>query len=201
MKSGGLRLIQTAKIGYLMISGVLCVIGIYLLVSSEETVRVLVNWVGFICVLSGGIRILGYFSKDLFRLAFQYDFEFGLFLSITGILMLMFSVRTIQIATILLGLAVLMDGILRIRVSLEAKRFGIRQWWGVLILAVAACAAGTVLIFGNLSAWSLFGTIVGMACLMDGLLNIAVALSAVKIVRHQIPDGAREPSEKKRQAY
>ena len=43
---------------------------------------------GIILILFGIVRLIGFFSKDLYRLAFQYDLAFGILMVTLGIIML-----------------------------------------------------------------------------------------------------------------
>ena len=42
---------------------------------------------------------------------------------------------------VVLGVAVLADGLLKIQIALDSKRFGISKWWLILAVAFIACIA------------------------------------------------------------
>ena len=65
------------KTGYIVVSVLFCVLGAVLLVMSERCVPWIGRALGIGMVVCGAIKLGGYFSKDLFRLAFQYDLAFG----------------------------------------------------------------------------------------------------------------------------
>lgn len=44
------------------------------------------------------------------------------------------------------GIPVLADGLFKIQVAVDAKRFGIGQWWLVLLLAVLTGVIGLLLV-------------------------------------------------------
>ena len=62
--------IKAAKIGYIMISILLCVLGIVVIAMADFSVMLLCRLGGGIMVLFGLVKIVGYCSKDLYRLAF-----------------------------------------------------------------------------------------------------------------------------------
>jgi len=64
---------RTAKIGYIAVSALLCILGIMLIVIPSFSINLLGNICGILMLLFGAVKLTGYFSKDLYRLAFQYD--------------------------------------------------------------------------------------------------------------------------------
>lgn len=62
-----------AKIGYIVLSVVFCIVGVLFVAWSDIGTQVLSRALGIAMIVFGGIKIVGYFSKDLFRLAFQFD--------------------------------------------------------------------------------------------------------------------------------
>ena len=80
--------IKAAKIGYIMISILLCVLGIVLIAVPDFSVTLLCRLGGGIMVLFGLVKIVGYCSKDLYRLAFQFDLAFGILLVALGVILI-----------------------------------------------------------------------------------------------------------------
>lgn len=89
---------------------------------------------------------------------------------------------------ILLGIPVLADGLFKIQIALDSRRFGIRSWPLILLAAVLTGAAGAVMIFLPDAGTRLLTMLLGLSLLLDGALNLCVAICTVKIVPHQKPD-------------
>ena len=87
-----------------------------------------------------------------------------------------------------LGIAVLTDGLYKVQIAVDAKRFGIPTWWLTLALAVAAGLIGLALVFRPWDSARLLTILLGTALLAEGILNLCVAVCTVKIVNHQQPD-------------
>lgn len=136
----------------------------------------------------GCIKLIGYFSGDLFRLAFQYDLEFGILLIILGLIVLVKSENVMNFVSIALGIAILADGLFKVQISMDSKRFGIRTWWLVLAFAVLTVFAGLLLVFRPVESTRILTILLGISLLAEGILNLCVVVSTVKIVRHQRPD-------------
>ena len=82
----------------------------------------------------------------------------------------------------------LADGLFKIQISIDAKRFGIGSWWVVLSLALLTCIIGALLVLRPADGAELLTMLVGLALFLDGVLNLSVAVCTVKIIRHQRPD-------------
>lgn len=76
----------------------------------------------------GMIKIVGYFSEDLFCLAFRYDLAFGLLLLAVGIIILVRNTEDTAYLPIGIGWLSMLDSFLKIQMSEEAKKFGLEQW-------------------------------------------------------------------------
>ena len=179
---------RAAKIGYIIMSVLFCVIGLVLILVPETVFTWLGRLLGIFVIVFGGIKLVGYFSRDLFRLAFQYDLAFGILLVVLGILTLSHPNDTMGFLAVILGIPVLADGLFKIQIALDSRRFGIRRWWLILILAVLTCAVGIILVFRPAVGILVMTMLMGVSLLLDGILNLCVALFTVKIVANQKPD-------------
>lgn len=180
--------IKTAKIGYIIISSLTMVLGIFFMLFPAFAMNFIGIALGIALIVFGAIRIIGYFSKDLFRLAFQYDLAFGILLIILGaIIMLKFN-YLFNLISILLGVYTLTDGLFKIQIAVDSKKFGIKQWWLTLTMALLTVIIGFVLLFCPATGAKTITVLIGAALLLEGILNLSVVITSVKIVRNQKPD-------------
>lgn len=177
-----------AKTGYIVMSLVFCAAGGALIARPEMSASLIGRVLGAAMILFGAVKLVGYCSRDLYRLAFQYDLGFGLLLIALGALVLARPAQVLDFLFTALGVAVLTDGLYKVQIALDARRFGISAWWLTLILAAATVAVGLVLVFRPWDSVRLLTILLGAALLAEGILNLCVAVSTVKIVRHQRPD-------------
>lgn len=177
-----------AKTGYIVMSLVFCAAGGALIARPGLSAGVIGRLLGGAMILFGAVKLVGYCSRDLYRLAFQYDLGFGLLLIALGALVLARPAQVLDFLFTALGVAVLTDGLYKVQIAVDARRFGISTWWLTLILAVAAGAVGLALVFRPWDSVRLLTILLGAALLAEGVLNLCVAVSTVKIVRHQRPD-------------
>ena len=177
-----------AKVGYIVMSLVFCAAGAACIVNPSLSAAVIGRVLGVSMILFGAVKLVGYCSRDLYRLAFQYDLGFGLLLIALGALVLIRPAGVLDFLFTALGIAVLTDGLYKVQIAVDAKRFGIPTWWLTLALAVAAGLIGLALVFRPWDSARLLTILLGAALLAEGILNLCVAVCTVKIVNHQQPD-------------
>ena len=154
----------------------------------ELSVTVVGTVLGIAMIVFGIVKLAAYFSKDLFRLAFQYDLAFGILLIALGVLVLLQPDCAMSFFCIVLGICVLTDGLFKIQIAIDAKRFGITKWWIVMVMAILTVAMGIVLVLRPGESAAVIMLLAGIGIFVEGLLNICVSLCTVKIVKNQYPD-------------
>ena len=179
---------RTAKTGYIVLSLVLFLMGLFLLIFPKTVGTVFANVLGIAMILFGVIKVIGYFSKDLFRLAFQYDLAFGVLIILVGIATIQRPVELLEFLCMVIGVLILADGLFKIQMSMDAKVFGIHKWWLILSLAVIAGVFGALLLFNPTEGSLVIMRLIGVALMAEGIMNLATVLTAVKIIKHQKKD-------------
>ena len=142
----------------------------------------------------GVIKLVGYFSKDLYRLAFQYDLQFGILVLVLGLIVTVKPNNALNFLCIALGISILADGLFKMQIALDSKKFGISTWWLIMLLAVGAGMVGLIMVFRPTESLRVMTILLGLSLLTEGLLNLIVALLTVKIIKNQIPDVIDEDS-------
>lgn len=179
---------RVAKTGYIAVSILLAVLGIVLIAWPTFSVNALGVICGILLILFGGVKLVGYFSKDLYRLAFQYDMPFGILLIILGIIMLIHPGNLASFICVVFGLSVLISSLFNIQTALDAKKFGINQWWLIFALSVIAAVWGLILVFRPSEAADAMAVLLGITLLFESAVNICTVVTSVKIVKNQHPD-------------
>lgn len=180
---------RVAKTGYIVMSIALCVLGIVMLCHPGFSIQAIGVVMGVCLVVFGVIKVIGYLSRDLYRLAFQYDLAFGLLSLSLGVIVLIRPNSLMNLICLALGIIILADGLFKVQIAVDARAFGIRLWWLIFVLAVLTGALGLVLVFRPTESAPMLVTLLGVALLSEGILNLSTVLSSVKIVPNQHPDG------------
>ena len=179
---------RTAKAGYIAMSVMLMAAGAVLIAAPDTLASAMCSVLGIASAVFGGVKIASYFSKDLFRLAFQHDLAEGILLMILGVTAAVKPELFLGFIGVIFGVCVLADGLLKIQTAIDAKVFGVSKWWLILAAAIAADIAGFFLIINPVDSAAVVAVILGVTLVMEGLLNLITVLVAVKIVKNQLPD-------------
>ena len=183
-----IRSIQTAKVGYLVISAALCILGVLLIVYPTISAKALCYILGGVLTVYGIIKMVGYFSKDLYRLAFQHDLTSGIILIALGVIVLINPASLMIFVCSAMGLFFLLDGVLKIQTAFEAKKFGLGRWWLIFAMAVITGLLGLALMLRPGAGSNLLMILLGISILSEGILNLITAITAIKIIKNQRPD-------------
>ena len=174
-------IVKQAKIFNLIIYSFMAVVGLFLLLFAGLEIRQEIVIIGALCILVGGAKMLGYFSNDLYRLAFQFDFAAGLFLLIIGILFLIVGNRNPQAISITIGIYVFLDGLLKLQTALDARKFGVPKWFIMLLTAVLVVLVGIVALLAPYLDEIPQFVLLAVSLIVDGLVNIWITAYTVRI--------------------
>ncbi len=188
MKMRSVTPMRIAKIGYIVMSVLFCAAGILFIAAPELSVSIIGVCIGIAMILFGIVKLIGYFSKDLFRLAFQFDLEFGILLIVLGGIVLFNPRNLMAFICIALGISILLDGLFKIRIAIDSRQFGIQSWWLILALAIITGVIGVFLIFDSVVGARALSVLLGLTLLSEGALNLYTVISTVLIVKNQFPD-------------
>lgn len=179
---------KIAKAGYLAISAALLFLGVLLIAWPGFSVAAVGRCCGVGMLVFGVIKLVGYFSKDLFRLAFENDLASGILMLALGGSLLLHAEASMTFFCTVFGILILTDGLFKVQIAVEAKPFGIRLWWLILLTAVLTALFGALLILRPSESLRLMTVVLGAALIWDGVLNVSTMLTAVKIIWDQHPD-------------
>ena len=188
MKMRSVAPMKIAKIGYIVVSVLFCIAGILFIALPEISTKIVGIEIGIAAIVFGIVKLVGYFSKDLYRLAFQFDLEFGIMMVVLGTIVLFHPKNVMAFIAAAFGIAILFDGLFKIRIALDSKRFGIKDWWLILSLAIIAGIIGVALIFDSAFGAGVLTILMGVSFLSEGILNLYTVIRTVLIVKNQVPD-------------
>ena len=180
--------IKAAKTGYIILSSLMCAFGLLLIIFPTISLQILTPILGIMLIIFGIGKIAGYFSKDLYRLAFQFDLQFGILMLVLGIIILVRPFAAINVFLTLIGITILAEGLFKIKTALDTRQFGISYWWMILVLAIIAGIVGILIVICPSESAVILTVFLGISLLAEGLLNLCVVISTVKIIKNQYSD-------------
>ena len=188
MKMRSVTPMRIAKTGYIVMSIVFSVIGVLLIALPVTSAKVIGLFVGIAMIVFGAVRLVGYFSKDLFRLAFQFDLGFGILMLALGVIVLTKPENLMPFLGVALGISVLIDSLFKIQIALDSKQFGIKSWWLIFAMAIITGIMGLILITHSAVGAQLLTILLGISFIIEGVLNLCTVVNTVLIVKNQKPD-------------
>lgn len=175
-------IVKSAKIINVISAALMSLAGLLLLVIPTLEVsyaqRILF---GCLFGLTGAAKLFGYFSNDLYRLAFQFDFAIGVFCELLVVLIFLLPETTFNFLPALVSVYILLDGLLKLQTSLDARRFGMRRWLIILLTALLLCLGGIFAVYTRFADLLHSVAIVGAVLIADGLENIWITAYTVRV--------------------
>ena len=180
-----MKKLRIARDGYIVMSIAFYVVGLLYMSLPEISPLAICITSGAALIVYGVIKMIGYCSDDLYCLAFQYDLACGIFLIVLGGIMLCRSERLIPYLSVGLGGLILLDRLLTIQTSKDAKQFGLQTWQIILITSIIAAVFGILLMIKPFRGRLAAHIVAGGALLAEGLKNHCVVMLTVKIMERK----------------
>ena len=169
---------------------ILCsiLVGAVLMIWPQMGVNVMCKVYGVFLLIYGLAKLSGYFTRDLFQLAFQYDFGLGIVFLILGFVLLLRTEHIVEFLAVCIGIFMLVDSALKIQTAIDARKFGINKWWLILIAAIMAAFVGALLLLAPFETGSVLVRVLGLSICIDGIMNLIVVMSTVRSIRRSRED-------------
>ena len=177
--------LRPLKAAYSVLS--ICLIGVGLLLSINPLMEepVLYRICGIVLLVFGVVKIAGYFSKDIFQLAFQFDLAMGVISSIIGVILIFHTTWPIGKVSVCMGIFMLADALLKLQTTIDAKKFGIEKWWMMLLMAVPVAVIGVLLLILQFESNTYIMKLLGLNLCIDGILNFLTVQSTVRTMNRR----------------
>lgn len=172
---------------YITISILSLLAGIALVIWPGASVITICYVVGSAAILVGAVRLAGYFSKDSYNLNFQFDFAMGLVFLILGTVLIFHPGDTVAVLHFSVGILVLVDSVFKLQTALDAKHFGLKKWWVMLLYALLCAGLGLVLVILPFRTAEILVRVTGAALAVNSGENILTASYTVKSKKRVVP--------------
>ena len=143
--------VRQAKTIHIAASAVLLALGVFFLIF-RPTVSLSRILMGSAFLLVGASKIFGFFANDLYKLAFQFDLALGSVSALVGVVLLVNGKLQPQTLSGISAIYVLAEAMFKIQTALDARRFGMKKWFSILIIAIVVAASGIFLLLNPLEA-------------------------------------------------
>lgn len=177
---------RVAKISSAVMIVYVCLLWIGLIINPGYSPALFCTIIGLSIIVWGIIKILFYFSRDLYSFPLQYELISGFLVVGIGVMFLIKHDDIIDSLCIAIGLDSVVTGVRKAQISVEAKSAQKRMRKLILIPAVAAIVLGLILVFRVFSSDLVLAVFLAVSLVLNLILNISTAFFPEKsIVRKQ----------------
>ena len=162
--------LRRVKGTYLIFSILSLLLGLALLLFPGISSRVICYLLGGLSLAWAAVKLIGYFTKDPYRLAFQFDLALGIFCLVLGLVLIFFSKAVLSFLPVIVGIYTVVSGVFKLQTAFEARRFGIGSWIWMLL------ASETALLGIRL---------MGLAILLGGIEDLTATACTVNTKKHE----------------
>lgn len=176
--------IKKAKENLIISSIILCITGLIFMIFSETMVN-LIGWIlGSVLFIIGVVKLIGYIRTQL-----QISELIISIISIAaGVLLFLHPGWVMSLLSVIIGIYVLIEGALKIKISIDAKKQEAGSWWVLLVVALVSIGIGILLVFNPFGISKAFMFVVGLALLLSGAQNIIHAIYTEKVLNEMNQD-------------
>lgn len=174
-----IRNLRSVKRTYLLFSCLWILLGLALLLFPGLSSAIICYALGGLCLVWSVVKLIGYFSRDPYRLAFQFDLALAVFCLILGLVLIFFSRAVISMLPVIVGIFTVVSGVFKLQTAFEARRFGIASWPWLLVLSVAAIVIGALVLILPYQTALLGIRLMGLAILVGGIEDLTATACTV----------------------
>lgn len=173
---------RSIKNSILVFAVVSIVIGLVLVIWPMQSKIAICYALGAISLLYGIARIVMYFANKTFAGFERYGIIVGIVAAIFGFVLLFNATAIIAVIGVLIGVAVIIDSIVRLQVALDSRRLGL-SWKLPLIFSLVMLVFGIVLLFDPFAGANAATVVAGAALLVDGIMSAWTMIAAGKLFK------------------
>lgn len=171
--------IQNARNNLVISSIILCITGLVFMIFSETMVN-MIGWIlGSILCIIGIVQMIGYIRSRTSVMPLLVS----IISLVVGVLLFMHPGWVMSLLSVIIGIYILIEAALKIKVVVEAKKQAAKGWWVLLIVTLIGIAMGILLIVNPFGISRAFMFVLGLAFLISGVLDLIQAIYTKKILK------------------
>ncbi len=188
MKKDIKKTVRNFKNYILIMSAGMFLSGLLLIVFPQTSVNIICYIVGIALCLLGVMSIVGYFREtaDIFG---SLGLAQGIALFAAGLIVVIKPSVLSGMITLVFGILIVLDGILKLQYAFDLFRIRAQLWWGVLAASAVMIIVGVIVVLNPFATASVLVVFTGVFLILDSLSDVATVLyisHAVKDVRREL---------------
>ncbi len=185
------KFFQKSKIAYVIMSVLLFAVGMCLIIWPALITKVICYVIGSIALIAGIIELVIFFARDISVRTVSYSLIIGFLLSIFGLILLLKPDNSAVFFSMLFGVFIIIDSVLKLQTSFELRNLGVLRWWVNLLLALASAVLGVLLVINPFATTNILFVFMGISLVVDALENIWTVI-LISLAAKQIKRAAEE---------
>lgn len=166
----------------LVTSIVYMVLGLILIVWPDQARQIICYALGAAALLYGAYRIVDYFARhEHMEGGVQFGVALGIACAVIGLFLLFKANTVVAVLAAIIGVAVIIDSILRLQISLNLRRVTGGGWVALFVTAVVTLVFGILLLFNPFTAVKVATIVAGASLLADGVFTLWGLLQTKRI--------------------
>lgn len=161
------------KRDYILISVSFILLGILFLVFPDTSGTIICYTAGAMVCLVGLIKIIEYFRSPVSLADYSLSLVIGLTAMGMGIYVIAKPQALQGVLSTVLGVAVILDGMIKLQNTLDMLRLRDKHWWFTLIVAAVTLALGVTLILNPFTTAEILTQFIGIALIVTGICDLA----------------------------
>lgn len=153
----------------LITSVVYLAIGLILIIWPDAARQIIIYAIGAAALLYGGYRIVDFFvRKEHLSGTVQLGVALGIACILTGLFLIFKVDLVVALLAAIIGVAVIIDSVLRLQIALNLRQTGGQYWAVLLITSFVTLGLGILLLFNPFTVVKVATIIGGVLLLIDG---------------------------------
>lgn len=163
---------KTFKKDILFAAAIMIIVGILFVVYPDTSANMIAYVLGTALCVWGVVVMIAYFMSDRFYAFSSYGLVQGIALLAVGIVILANPAALTNIITGVFGVAMIVDGALKLQYAVDLARVRSERWWVVLIVALVIIIIGAVIVIDPIDVRRAATIFAGVWMILDGISDI-----------------------------
>lgn len=164
-------MLKSMKKSFILTAIVYIVAGIVLVIWPETTTKTICYSLGLVIIGFGLVHMWHYMKESPASKENNYELVWALLAVAFGIFSILKWQKIVSIIPIILGFAIVFNGLIKLKRAIDLERMHNGSWWHILLLAIANIIFGGILLANPFEAASTLIRVIGIGLIYSGITD------------------------------
>ncbi len=173
------------RFGYLLLAILLCACGMLIIIYPKESMTTVSYIIGAVTLIGGIVQVVKILADRRRGAGFAFSIITAAVTIIAAITALIFPDAVMTVYPMIIGLFIVIDGAFKLQTVVNSKRYNMKMWWFLLIIACITIFGGFLCVRVRLTEenFGLFSFILGASLTICGIQNFFSLFYLGRIVK------------------